>query len=187
MFWMTDGLFQMELLAEHGPYDAASRLCPPSLPFLQGSPPDVGYIAASLERIAWMAAYRTLDCISTCSLSERLAYRVLSQGSYRHHCEQLHHRLDQIRPDVITRLRTMGLTLDHVPEAGMYVWAKLPEGMDAMALARKMIGQGHLLAPGQAFCGEDKFRSHVRFNLAESAEASAFSALEVQLSRNLAR
>lgn len=141
----------------------------------------VGYMAASAEHIEWLAAYRALNCIAANSLAERVAYRLLSQGNYRHHCEQLRSRLAEARPRAARALRSLGMRIPHEPDAGLYLWADLGPGIDAFALAQQMLQQGHLLAPGRLFSSEHD--SYVRFNVTETLDDSLLSALAQALGR----
>lgn len=141
----------------------------------------VGYLAASPERIEWMATYRALNCISTSHLAERTVYRLLSQGNYRHHCEQLRTRLADLRPQAADALRSLGLRIDHEPDAGFYLWADLGDDVNAFAVAQRMLEQGHLMAPGRLFSGTHL--SHMRFNVAAMGDGGMLRALGRLLGR----
>lgn len=141
----------------------------------------VGHLAASPERIEWMATYRALNCLATNSLAERTVYRLLSQGNYRHHCEQLRARLADARPRAVQALQRLGMRLDHEPDAGFYLWADLGEDVDAFSVAQRMLEQGHLMAPGRLFSGAHP--SHMRFNIATLMEGDALPALARLLGR----
>ena len=52
------------------------------------------------------------------------------------------------------------------PPAGPLLWCELPDGLDATELARRAVGQGIVLAPGDAFSVSRSARSHLRFNVA---------------------
>jgi DNA-binding transcriptional MocR family regulator len=136
-----------------------------------------GFLAASPERIEWLTTYRAISCIAGNSLAERTVYRLLSQGSYRHHCEQLRARLAQARPLVAESLRAMGMRIEHDPEAGLYLWADLGEGIDAMRLADRLLEQGHMVAPGRVFSGNPVHRSFIRFNVASTLSSPVLPAL----------
>jgi DNA-binding transcriptional MocR family regulator len=141
----------------------------------------VGYLAASSERIEWMATYRALNCLASNSLAERIVYRLLSEGSYRHHCEQLRARLADVRPRAADALQRLGLTLTHEPDAGLYLWADLGEGVDAFKVSQQLLEQGHLTAPGRLF--SLAHASHMRFNIATTLEGDALSALARAIGR----
>jgi len=136
-----------------------------------------GFLAASPARIEWMRTYRSVSCIAGNSLAERTVYRLLSQGTYRHHCEQLRARLAVARPVVAQALRALGMQIDSGADAGMYLWASLGGGIDAMPLAERLLEQGHLVAPGRLFSGAREHRSHLRFNIAATLDSPVLEAM----------
>lgn len=130
----------------------------------------VGYMAANPEHIEWLTVYKAVSGISNCNLSQRMVYQLLSQGGYRHHCTQLRARLDQHRQVVADQLRQIGCSIEQVPDAGMYLWAKLPGGVNASTVAHEMHRAGHLTAPGELF-GTPRHCSHMRFNIATTRDS----------------
>lgn len=62
------------------------------------------------------------------------------------------------------------------PVAGIFLWVRLPNGVDAVDLARQAIAEGIVLAPGPVFSTSGGWRSHMRFNVAMSDDdrVSAF-------------
>lgn len=141
----------------------------------------VGYLAARPEHVEWLATYRALNCIAANILAERVAYRLLSQGNYRHHCEQLRSRLAEARPRVARALRSLGMRIPYEPDAGLYLWADLGQGVDAFAVAGRMLEQGHLLAPGRLF--SNAHDSYMRFNVTEPLDNRLLSSLAQALGR----
>lgn len=138
-----------------------------------------GFLAASPDRMEWLTTYRIVGGIAGTNLSERVVYRLLSQGSYRHHCDQLRARLDERRPLAIERLRRSGMRIDHVPDAGMFLWASLAgPNLDAAQVAERMLEQGHLLTPGPLFSTLPRYRSFLRLNIAELVDSPMLPALE---------
>jgi DNA-binding transcriptional MocR family regulator len=144
----------------------------------------VGFLAANPERIKWLAMYRALHTIATSSMAERTVYRLLSEGTYRHHCDQLRARLSDVRPKVVAAARANGLEVDKEPDAGLYVWANLGTGVDAFAVAKRLLDRGHLFAPGTLFSFEHP--SYMRLNIAEASRpemAEAFALLAEEARR----
>lgn len=141
----------------------------------------VGYLAASPERIEWMATYRALNCLAGNSLAERTVYRLLSEGNYRHHCEQLRAKLADARPKVADAMRAIGMEIAHEPDSGLFLWANLGAGVDAFAVAQRLLEQGHLLAPGRLFSGAHP--SYLRLNIAATLGTGALEAIARLLGR----
>ncbi|NVD70990.1 PLP-dependent aminotransferase family protein [Duganella sp. BJB1802] len=143
----------------------------------------VGYLVASADRIEWLLAHKIASNITTATLSERVVYRLLSQGGYRHHCAQLRNRLDELRLPLVEQLQKYGFEIDPVPQGGMFVCAHLPGQANATEVADRMLELGHLMAPGMLFSYEDRWRSSIRFNVGNSLNSPAFPALMKLLGR----
>lgn len=138
----------------------------------------LGFVTASAERIDWLSTYKLVQSVSGSALAERILYKALSGGDYRRHCEHLRNRLAEARPLVVEEARRWGLSIDHVPEAGLYLWASLGEGHDSVAVAERMLEIGHLLAPARAFLhGDHVGNPHIRINIAEAFESSMLPVL----------
>jgi DNA-binding transcriptional MocR family regulator len=143
----------------------------------------VGYLTASPDRIEWIMAHKIAANIANSSLSERVVYRLLSQGGYRHHCAQLRNRLDELRLPLVDQLQKLGFEVDQVPAGGMYVCARLPGGANATDVANRMLEQGHLMAPGALFSYGDQWKTAMRFNVGHSLDSPALPALIKLLGR----
>ncbi|MCX2863716.1 PLP-dependent aminotransferase family protein [Paucibacter sp. PLA-PC-4] len=144
----------------------------------------LGFVTANAQRMEWLTTHRVVQNISGSALSERILYKVLSGGEYRRHCEQLRNRLGEARPVVSEELKRWGLTVDTAPEAGMFLWASLGDGLDSVQVAERMLELGHLLAPAQAFLvGDAPPSSYIRVNIAEALESSMLSTLGKVLGR----
>lgn len=142
-----------------------------------------GYLAASPERIDWLTTYRLIQSISGSGLTERILYKLLSGGTYRRHCELLRARLSEVRPHVLAEMQRWGIHSEQEKDAGMFAWVSLGEGVDAMAVAERMLEQGHLLAPGHVFSNNPVHRSYLRINLAQAYESSMLPTLGRLLGR----
>lgn len=148
----------------------------------------VGYLVASAERIQWVVGHKIASNIAGSNLSERVIYRLLSQGGYRHHCTQLRNRLDELRLPLVAQLQGLGFEVERVPTGGMYVCARLPGGADAAEVAERMLEQGHLMAPGLLFSYSEDWKTSMRFNVGHSLNSPAFPALIKLLGRkNMSR
>jgi DNA-binding transcriptional MocR family regulator len=142
-----------------------------------------GFLVANQQRIDWLLTYRAISQLAINSWPERVVYRLLSEGNYRHHCKKLRQRLSEARSPLIQQLRSMGLQIDNEPDVGLYVWADLGSNIDAQSVAERMLEQGHLIAPGVVFSPEPMHKSFVRFNIGHSHESPALPALAKLLGR----
>lgn len=136
-----------------------------------------GYVCARPDIMERLLVYRTVSHISGLQSIDKAIYQLLSQGSYRHHCAQLRSRLDALRQPVMAQLADIGCTFDHTPEAGMYVWAKLPGEANAARLAETLYQQGHLMAPGRLFSSDEGDHDRMRFNISRTLDSPALPAL----------
>ena len=126
----------------------------------------VGFIASSMEMIQQLTDVKLLSGLTTSEVNERMVYQMLSAGSYRKYMSRLQQRLQQQMQVVTREFEEMGLTLELQPQAGMFVWAKMPEGIDPVILSQKAAGQGMMLAPGSLFRPHQQPSNYMRFNVA---------------------
>lgn len=144
-----------------------SKTLPPSL--------RVGFLAAHPKLTEWLSVYRAFNCIATNSMAENTVYRLLTEGYYRHHCEQLRIRLSDLRPRVIQALREFGVIIDSEPDSGLFIWGNLGREVNAFTISQKLLEQGHLSAPGQIFSYDHL--AYMRFNIAETLNNEFLPAL----------
>jgi len=128
----------------------------------------VGFIAASAETARRLADRKMLATLSTSDLGERIVYRILSEGVYRKHLDRIRARLDAVRPLVVRRIESLGLTLAPAPTAGMFAWADC--GRDTNVLAAQAMDEGLLLAPGSLFSPDQLPSTKLRLNVAAALD-----------------
>jgi len=128
----------------------------------------VGFIAASAETARRLADRKMLATLSTSDLGERIVYRILSEGVYRKHLDRIRTRLDAVRPVVLRRIESLGLTLAPAPTAGMFAWADC--GRDTNVLAAQAMEEGVLLAPGSLFSPDQLPSTKLRLNIAAALD-----------------
>ncbi|OQM75559.1 PLP-dependent aminotransferase family protein [Manganibacter manganicus] len=137
-----------------------------------------GYIAARPDWIEGLTALKIATAFGSGRLAGELLASVLTDGTYRKHVAGLRTRLATAMSRTITRLRDTGLTPWLEPKAGMFVWCRLPDGLDATALARKGLAENVIFAPGNAFSLSQSAGGYLRFNVAQSADPRIFRILE---------
>jgi DNA-binding transcriptional MocR family regulator len=76
------------------------------------------------------------------------------------------------------RLKALGITPWIEPQAGMFLWCRLPEGLDAADIARKALAQKVVLAPGNVFSLSQGAGRFLRFNVAQSMDERVFTSLK---------
>ena len=65
----------------------------------------------------------------------------------------------------------------------MFLWCKLPEGIDAAQLAHAALAENIILAPGNVFSLSQSARGFMRFNVSQSQDKRLFDFLRTYLAR----
>ncbi len=140
-----------------------------------------GFIAARRDWIDGLVDLKVASSFSCGQLSAELVHLALKDGSYRRHVEALRVRLAKTMAEVSTRLEAIGIVPWLKPRAGMFLWCRLPEGLDAADVARACLAEGIVLAPGNVFSLSDTAGRFMRFNVAQSTDPRIFEALEASM------
>lgn len=143
-----------------------------------------GYIAGRPDWIEGLADLKIATSFGGGRLAAELLLAALTDGGYRKHMESVRRRLAVAMERTVVRLGGLGISPWLVPQAGMFLWCRLPQGVDAAALARACLRQGVVLAPGNAFSPSQTASGFVRFNVAQSADDRVFAALERALAES---
>ncbi len=142
-----------------------------------------GFVVARPDWIEGLTDLKLSTCHSGNHLSAHVAHRVLSSGTYKRHVEALRGKLARDRTLTLARLRACGLMPLLEPQAGPYLWAELPGGLDAAAVARFALEEDVLLAPGDVFSASRSSTGFLRFNAAACAEPRIFEVLARSIDR----
>ncbi|NVD72645.1 PLP-dependent aminotransferase family protein [Duganella sp. BJB1802] len=142
----------------------------------------VGFIATSPERAERLADRKMLTMLTTSEIGERVVYKVLSEGSFRKHIDRVRARLDGIRAKTIRQMERVGLKVDLVAPAGMFVW--VDAGCDTNVLTEKAMAHNMLLAPGSLFSPKQLPSTRMRVNVAAMQEPAVWRFLERELGRS---
>lgn len=138
----------------------------------------VGYIAARGEWIEGLVDLKLATAFESGHFSAELLHTLLSNGAYRKHMEGLRKRLSDSMGSTLERLRRLGIEPWLEPRGGMFVWCRLPEGLDAGRLAQRALQQQVVLAPGNVFSLSQSAGRFLRFNVAQSQSPKIYHALE---------
>lgn len=137
-----------------------------------------GYIAARGEWIESLADLKIATTFGGGRLAAEAVLSALTDSGYRRHLETVRIRLAQAMIKTASRLEALGIRPWLMPQAGMFLWCRLPEGTDAAALARACLQDGVVLAPGNAFSQSLSAGDYLRFNVAQCADERIFAVLE---------
>src|SRR5690606_30108436 len=134
-----------------------------------------GYIAARADWIEDLIDLKIATSFGGGRLAANIALTALTDSGYRKHMEAVRLRLTEAREKILPRLEAIGVRPWFVPRAGMFLWCRLPEGMDAATIARLCLKDNVVLAPGNAFSQSLSAGDFLRFNVAQSMDDQIFN------------
>jgi DNA-binding transcriptional MocR family regulator len=146
----------------------------------------VGFIACSRSLANQLADIKMLTSITSSQFTERLIYLMLVDGHYRKYLARLQERLGEARINVARAFERMGFELFVEPSDGMFVWARLPQVEDSVALA-KASERRLVLAPGVLFRPHLNRSPWMRFNVVVCDDKSVQGLLQQVASAALAQ
>lgn len=136
-----------------------------------------GYIAGKPDWIDGLTDLKIAISFGGNRLSAELVLNVLSDGGYRKHVETMRGRLAKAMLEVSGRLRDMGIVPWLEPRAGMFLWCRLPDGIDAADVARAALAREVVLAPGNAFSLSQAATGFMRFNVSQMFDHAVYDVL----------
>ncbi len=137
-----------------------------------------GYIAAKPEWIEPLIDLKLASSQGNGRLSAVLLHRLLEDAGRRRHLDALRAKLSGAMGQTIRRLGALGLTPWVAPRGGLFLWARLPDGLDAAEIARHGLKNGIVFAPGNVFSLSLGASGFLRFNVAQCAPPRIFEGLE---------
>jgi len=140
-----------------------------------------GFIAARPDWIEGLTDLKMATSFGSGRLSAELVLALLKDGTYRKHIDALRLRLSRAMGETIPRLKAIGITPWLEPQAGMFLWCRLPDGIDAADTARRALAANVVLAPGNAFSLSRTASGFLRFNVAQSSDERIFKVVEAAM------
>jgi len=140
-----------------------------------------GYVVARSDWIEGLTDLALATSFGSNDLSAQTTFRLLTDGSYRRHLDALRPRLAKAMAGTVERLERLGFRPWIRPEAGIFLWAELPDGLDSAALAMRALEKGVVLAPGNVFSVSHSAGRFMRFNVAQCGDRRIFEILEETL------
>ncbi|PYE88929.1 GntR family transcriptional regulator [Phyllobacterium leguminum] len=137
----------------------------------------VGYIATRGDWVDRLTDLKLATTFGSSQLSAQLVHTLLIDGTYRRHVDAVRARLAAAMTLTSNRLKAAGLELWTEPQSGMFLWARLPAGMDSALIARHALERGVVFAPGNVFSLAHNAANYLRFNVAQSAQPRIFEVL----------
>lgn len=143
----------------------------------------VSYVVAAPQLAANLTNMKLMSGGVTSELFEQIVYRMFCEGSYAKHRKRLVQRLMEAGARVEQWLKQCGCELPIAYEGGMFIWARLPAGVNGELLAQEALKRSMALAPGALFGFDPEHRDSMRFNVAHSDEKNAQRVFEQLLLR----
>lgn len=141
-----------------------------------------GYIAAPNEWVESLLDLKIATGFGGSQLAAAVVLSALTDNGYRKHMSAIHTRLAKARAHKVPKLTKLGIVPWLIPQAGMFLWCRLPDGNNAAKVASDCLSQGVVLAPGNAFSQSQNAESFMRFNVAQASDARIYEVLAQTLS-----
>jgi DNA-binding transcriptional MocR family regulator len=138
-----------------------------------------GYVVAERDVLRELARTKMAVGLTSSEAIERIVDKVLHEGRYARHVEQVNERLRAAHAIVEERLDALGLEAFHRPRAGLFLFARLPvEPERAGEIATAALSDGIWLAPGSYFRPDDAPSAWFRFNVPHSTDDALWRFIE---------
>jgi len=125
----------------------------------------LGYIAAAPALLKPLLREKIYAVLTTAALNEYVMLEVLAAGRWRKHLERLQHKLLAARNSSARQLGEAGITFDHAGEGGLFLWGRVPDGVDVDLLVQDALRNKIVLARGASFTADSGPNPHLRFNV----------------------
>lgn len=128
----------------------------------------VSYAVLSADLASRLTVLKMMSGGVTSELTEQTIHRMLNEGSYERHTRRIVDRLYDSSERVNGWLREAGCEVASQRGEGLFLWTRLPNAIDAEALASRGLQNGMVLAPGTLMSTHADARHFMRFNVGHS-------------------
>jgi 2-aminoadipate transaminase len=113
----------------------------------------LGYLVAPPELAPKLLQAKQAADLHTPGFNQRVVYEVVRDGFLDRHVPTIRarYRAQRDAMDAAMRRHMPAGTTWRAPQGGMFFWARLPEGLDAMALLESAVAAGVAYVPGAPF------------------------------------
>jgi 2-aminoadipate transaminase len=117
----------------------------------------VGYLIAPVELHHKLVQAKQAADLHTPSFTQRMEYEVIKDGFLDEHIPQIRQRYSEQCRVMLDALEEFFPRAVHwnEPAGGMFIWVKLPAGIDSMLLLDKAIAENVAFVPGAPFFAND--------------------------------
>jgi DNA-binding transcriptional MocR family regulator len=137
-----------------------------------------GYIAARAEWIEPLIDLKLATTFGNGQLAASVVHRMLVDGTYRRHVEGMRAKLADAMGETVRRLSYAGLDIWTRPRGGIFVWARLPDSLDAADVARHALADNVVFAPGNVFSASQSAAGFLRFNVSQCNRPKVYEVLQ---------
>jgi DNA-binding transcriptional MocR family regulator len=145
----------------------------------------VGFIACSADLASDIADLKALIHVSSSEYAERTVDVILSEGHYQRYLAKLRQRLANATQEALAFFDGVGADIFVRSPSSLYLWAALPGVDDTLELAKALLQEKIVTAPGRVFRVDSSAVSRWgRYNVGAMADRRFASALRATLARS---
>jgi len=130
----------------------------------------LGWVVAPVEVIRRLVQAKQGADLHTSTFVQMVAYEVVKDGFLDAHVRQIR-EVYRIRRDAMLEAMAEffpeGVEWTR-PEGGLFLWVRLPEGMDAVELLHEAVQQKVAFVPGYSFYADERGRNTLRLNFSNA-------------------
>ncbi|MBR7173969.1 MAG: PLP-dependent aminotransferase family protein [Clostridia bacterium] len=131
----------------------------------------VGYLAGREEIIRKCTVGKQSTDVHTANLTQAIVDQFIRQNLLPDHIRTICADYGEKLARMLGHLEDLaGLVTFTRPEGGLFVWAELPEGLNALELLKKAIDQGVAYVPGTHFFVDGGHENTLRLNFSNSTD-----------------
>lgn len=142
----------------------------------------VGFALAPKEIIAKLTVAKQTQDVHTPLISQLVVYKWLTEYDFEGHINkirEIYKRKLNLLCDCVDAELSDFLTY-HRPEGGLFVWAKLNDGIDMLDFCRKASAAGVSVVPGNAFMVDgEKECSYIRMNFSTPSDEDIVKGVKI--------
>ncbi|PYI55789.1 PLP-dependent aminotransferase family protein [Paenibacillus flagellatus] len=128
----------------------------------------VGWIAAPRQLAKPLAAMKQIADLHTGSIAQKLAESALREGVVDRQTDKIRVAYREKRDEIVSALKQYavpGMSWE-TPKGGLFVWVRLPDGVNGSGLAVRASDRGVDYIPGTPFFADPPHADYIRLNFA---------------------
>jgi 2-aminoadipate transaminase len=128
----------------------------------------LGWVVAPVEVILKLVQAKQGADLHTSSFDQMVAYEVMADGFLEEHVEEIREMYRQRRDAMLAAMDLHfpeGASWTR-PQGGLFLWVRLPEGVDCLELIKEALERKVAFVPGTAFYADGRGRDSLRLTFA---------------------